>query len=171
MTIIIWNVRGLIRPSMQADVRNKIRILKLSLVVLVETKVKQASYTYIANSILPNGWKESSNMEAGSTARKWLMWDPRVVQVTVASWNPQYMHCNVKYGTVAFLLSVCYGYNNYMQRRDLWKSIIDRSKDSGLLWIVAGDFNTIRSHEKEGGAIPRAAGLIEFNDCIQEVGR
>lgn len=58
-----------------------------------------------------------------------------------------------------------------MQRRDLWKSNIDESKDSGLPWIVAGDFNTIRwTHEKEGGAIPRAAGLIEFNDCIQEAG-
>lgn len=32
-------------------------------------------------------------------------------------------------------------------------------------------FNTIRwNHENSGGAIPRAAGLIEFNDCIQEAG-
>lgn len=139
--------------------------------MLVETKVKQASYTYIANSILPNGWKESSTMEDGSTARIWMMWDPRLVQVTIASRNPQYMHCDVKYGTMAFLLSVCYGYNNYIQRRDLWTSITDRSKNSGLPRIVVGDFNAIRwTQENEGGAIPRAAGLIEFNDCIQEAG-
>ncbi|XXG88431.1 hypothetical protein AAC387_Pa12g0639 [Persea americana] len=36
MTIIIWNVRGLNRPSMQSDIRNKIRSLNLVMVVLLE---------------------------------------------------------------------------------------------------------------------------------------
>lgn len=37
--------------------------------------------------------------------------------------------------------------------------------------IVAGDFNTVRwKHEKFGGAIPRAVGLIQFNDYIKEAG-
>lgn len=126
---------------MQVDVRNKIRTLKLSLVVLLETMVKQASYNYIANSILPACWKEVSNLEDGSTtARIWMMWDPQVVHATISSQNPQCMHCDIKYGTVDFLLSMCYGYNNYMQHRDLWKSVIHRSKNSGLPWIVAGDF-------------------------------
>lgn len=45
------------------------------------------------------------------------------------------------------------------------------STTSGLPWIVPGEFNTIlRNHEKAGGAIPRARGLIEFNDCIQDAG-
>lgn len=49
--------------------------------------------------------------------------------------------------------------------------MVAASKRSVVPWIVAGDFNTIRwSHEKSGGTVPRAVGLIQFNDCIQEAG-
>ncbi|RWR83584.1 Ribonuclease H domain-containing protein [Cinnamomum micranthum f. kanehirae] len=58
-----------------------------------------------------------------------------------------------------------------MHRRSLWQSLIARSRNVSKPWIVAGDFNTIRwVLEKSEGSIPRAAGLIEFNDCIQEAG-
>lgn len=87
-----------------------------------------------------------------------------MIHVSCSSRDAQCIHCDVKYGNVDFLLPVCYGFNNYMQRRDLWRSSV-------LPWIVSGDFNTIRwNHEKSGGTIPRAVGLIAFNDCIQEAG-
>jgi len=58
-----------------------------------------------------------------------------------------------------------------MQRHDLWKTIRDLSTYSGLPWIVAGNFNTVRwNHEMHGGAGPRARGLIEFNDCLHDAG-
>ena len=57
-----------------------------------------------------------------------------------------------------------------MQRRDLWSTICNLST-CGLPWIVAGEFNTVRwTHEKHGGAAPRARGLIEFNDCLHDAG-
>ena len=63
MTILTWNVRGLNIPSMQLEVRQKIQTSKASLVVLLETKVKQSSYHCMKNSILPVGWLESSNLD------------------------------------------------------------------------------------------------------------
>lgn len=104
---------------MQSDIRNKIFNLKLALVVLVETKVKQSSYNYIANSVMPNGWRETSNIEDNYSVRIWMMWDPRLVHVTVSFRDAQIMHCKVKYENVDFLYLVCYGFNIYLQRRDL----------------------------------------------------
>ena len=81
------------------------------------------------------------------------------------------MHCKVQYRNVVFFLSACYGFNSYIERKDLWNTIIQISKSITTPWIVAGDFKIIRwSHEKSGGATPRANGLIDFNDCIQEAG-
>lgn len=171
MTILIWNVRGLNRPSMQAEIRTKIQKMKLDLVILLETRVKQTSYHSVSSSVVPNGWMESSNMNDGSSARIWILWNPRVTQVTISSKSAQCMHCEIKYGDLVFFLSACYGFNNYIQRKDLWNTIIQNSKSIKIPWIVAGDFNTIRwPHEKSGGATPRAIGLIDFNDCIQEAG-
>ena len=120
MTIIIWNVRGLNRPSMQAAVRHHIRHLKLALVILLETKVKLSSYNSIVTSVVPAGWRECSNIAQGSTARIWVMWDPRLLHVTVNASTTQCLHCEVLYGTEHFFFTACYEFNDYMQRRELW---------------------------------------------------
>ena len=81
MTILIWNVKGLNKPSMQPEIRRKIQKLKLDFVILLETRVKQASFQYVASSIVPNGWMESSNLNEGSSAHIWVLWNPRGIQV------------------------------------------------------------------------------------------
>lgn len=82
-------------------------------------------------------------MTAGASARIWVMWNPRMIQITISSRTAQCIHCEVKYGNVAFFLSACYGFTNYMQRKDLWNTILQHSKNIIVPWIVAGDFNTI----------------------------
>eukprot|EP00268_Persea_americana_P005851 TRINITY_DN12021_c0_g3_i1.p1 TRINITY_DN12021_c0_g3~~TRINITY_DN12021_c0_g3_i1.p1 ORF type:complete len:434 (+),score=46.51 TRINITY_DN12021_c0_g3_i1:1707-3008(+) len=163
MKILIWNVvRGLNRPSMQLEIRQKILSVKASLVALMETKLKPASFHCIKNYILPSRWLEVSNVDVCSSIRKWLLWNPRVVTLHVLV-EAQLIHCDIKFGAVQLYFSACYGMNNYIHRRDLWRI--------QLYLRLAGDFNTIRwTHEKIGGASPRPSGLIEFNDCIQEVG-
>ena len=171
MTLLIWNVRGLHRPSMQAAIRYQIRHLKLAMIIMLESKVKHSSYTFIVNSVVPHGWKESSNIATGSSARIWVMWDPRLIHVAVKASTTQCMHCEVMYGNEHFFFTACYGFNDYMHRRDLWQTIRGLSSSCGLPWIVAGDFNTVRwNHEKTGGVAPRARGLIDFNDCIHDAG-
>ena len=88
----------------------------------------------------------------------------------VLSMEVQLIHSAIRFGTVQFYFSACYGMNNYIHIRDLWQSIVTKATSS-LPWVLAGNFNTIGwTHEKIGGASPRPSGLIEFNDCIQEVG-
>ena len=114
MTLLIWNVRGLHRPSMQAAIRYQIRHLKLAMIIMLESKVKHSSYTFIVNSVLPHGWNESSNIATGSSARIWVMWDPRLIHVDVKASTTQCMHCEVMYGNEHFFFTACYGFNDYM---------------------------------------------------------
>ena len=66
-------------------------------------------------------------------------------------------------------MTICYGLNNYIQRRELWEAKNLLSKSITIPWSVVGDFNVIRRFEEKcGGACPNVAGLNEFNDCIHE---
>ena len=78
----------------------------------------------IKNSILPNGWLEFSNIDVFSTARIWILWNPKVVSVQNLNTDAQVIHGDINYDSSVFHLSACYGFNNYIQRRDLWKSIV-----------------------------------------------
>ena len=41
MTVLVWNVRGLNKPTRRRDVKNHIQLLSPSIVALLETKVKE----------------------------------------------------------------------------------------------------------------------------------
>lgn len=170
MTILVWNVRGLNRPSMQMEVKQKIQSVQASLVALLETRIKPASFYCIKNFLLRNGWLETTNVDTCSSSWIWLLWNPRSVHLQVLHMEPQNIHCAVQFSNFQFYFSACYGHNNYIQRRELWQSLVLKATTSQP-WVLAGDFNTLRwNHEKIGEAPPRPAGLIDFNDCIQEVG-
>lgn len=130
MTILTWNVRGLNRPLMQLEVRQRIQTLQASLVVLLETKVKRTSFYSMKNVILPNGWLEASNVDICSSTRIWLLWNPRFVSAQILNVENQIIHCDIKYRNIQIFFFACYGTNSYIQCRDLWQSIISKSSYS-----------------------------------------
>lgn len=154
---------------MQLEVRQRIQALKASLVVFLERNVKPTSFHCLKNAILPNGWLEVSNVDICSSARIWLLWNPRFVSTQILDVENQIIHCDSQYKNIRLFFSACYGTNTYIERRDLWKSILSKANMSSRPWVLVEDFNTVRwSHEKI--ACPRGLGLIEFNECLQQTG-
>ena len=87
MTILIWNVRGLNRPSMQVELRHKLLSVKASLVALLETKIKPTSFHYVKTSILPNGWMEVSNVDICSSIQIWLLGTLELLLLKCLMWR------------------------------------------------------------------------------------
>lgn len=123
---------------MQVEVRHKILSVKESLVALLETKIKPASYHCVKNAILPAGWLEVSNADICSSTRIWLLWNPRFVPIQVLDVEAQLINCDVKFDYVKLYFSACYGYNSYIQCRELWQSLISKNQSSWP-WMVAGE--------------------------------
>ena len=65
-------------------------------------------------------------------------------------------------------LSVVYGPNSPLLRKDFWVELLDIFGLSFLLWCVGGDFNVIRrSSEKLGGSSPTSS-MKDFDGFIRE---
>lgn len=66
---MIWNVRGLNGPAMHLEVKHKIQNSQLSLVGLLETRVKKSSLHSIRNCVILNGWLDESSISCSTYAR------------------------------------------------------------------------------------------------------
>ncbi|XP_044505748.1 uncharacterized protein LOC123225703 [Mangifera indica] len=82
------------------------------------------------------------------------------------------MHCEVRLvkENTSIGLTIVYGSNNPMERKFLWRNLINKSHMmQNFPWIILGDFNTIRDpQEKVGGATWGNYYCEDLRNCIRE---
>ena len=80
--ILSWNIRGLNWPNKQEDLRSFLHINKVSLIGLMETKIKMENDNKIAARAFP-GWKWENNSTPHIKGRLRIAWQPRLYEVQV----------------------------------------------------------------------------------------
>lgn len=123
LKIAAWNIRGLNNPLKQKEISSFVQSQRLSLIGIVETKVRKEHLASTVSHCFPSHWLHYSNIDAvGSTARIILAWDPLVLTVSSLSLSSQMIL--VKVASVdchkEFYASVIYGANSSRDRRQLW---------------------------------------------------
>ena len=104
MNFLIWNVRGLNDPLKQKEVVGRVRELKINLVCLIETRVKENKMNAIISRHF-QGWQMVHNYsEVAHNGRIWLLWNG--IQVDLVVSMDQSISCSVLFGTQRFYLSV-----------------------------------------------------------------
>jgi exonuclease III len=73
MNFLIWNIRGLNHPSKQKEVRDMIKLHKIGLICLIETRVKENKANRIRNSIVSD-WDYIFNYDNHFLGRIWICW-------------------------------------------------------------------------------------------------
>jgi exonuclease III len=73
MNWVIWNIRGLNHPLKQREVRKMVKWLDLSLICLVETRVRLENTHEVRESILP-GWEFVFCCSDNGLGKIWLFW-------------------------------------------------------------------------------------------------
>ncbi|KAL6586072.1 hypothetical protein OROMI_002716 [Orobanche minor] len=89
-------------------------------------------------------------------------------RIQVLKNTEQMLHVEVNCSSIptVFFLTVVYGRNTKIQRRDLWDDLLSVSQIQ-VPWMVGGDFNIIlQPEEKKGGACPIQSDMEEFSDCL-----
>lgn len=161
-----WNLRGLNDPIKQKAAKDFLNKNQLSLIGLIEHKIKTPNIRRITNYICPH-WQTTDNSVHAPIGRILLAWNPAVLTITVLTKASQFIHCHVHAIQEGhdFLVTFVYGANDHVERRDLWKDLL--SLYSALPWVVLGDFNVVRNpNEKVGGNNHWTHCLDEFNDCL-----
>ncbi|KAK3229975.1 hypothetical protein Dsin_001856 [Dipteronia sinensis] len=169
INLACWNTRGLNSTPKQSEVRKLVLDHNISLVCLIETRVRINKKTLVANSVFKD-WDMIDNYNSHSLGRIWVGWDPRILNITKIRETDQIIHCDACILDIndQFRISFVYGSNDDRLRKALWQSMCSSQHSSP--WIMLGNFNVFRSVGESIGDRSRILGAMEeFNDCLQSL--
>lgn len=166
-----WNVRGLNNPTKQVALRKFIHANSLSLVGIVESKIRKENMSSSMMCCLPSGWEFIHNGDVGPVARIIVAWRKQGSIIREIFKSDQVILISVEIDMKTFLLSVIYGFNQASSRRQLW---VDLRSCHGFVgsqpWILVGDFNSVTwQNEKLNPSHFDASAAADFNSCLNDV--
>jgi hypothetical protein len=122
----------------------------------------------IVVSMLP-GWEVINNYSTHILGRIWVYWDPSISSLKALDIHEQVITCQVD-SVVAcspWALSVVYGATQRLDRRDLLQRLNFLKFSAGCLpWLIAGDFNVVRTTQEKWGSASLTCYEKEFGDCV-----
>ncbi|KAJ8435393.1 hypothetical protein Cgig2_009644 [Carnegiea gigantea] len=161
VNIASWNVRGLNWPNKQED-------YQISLIGLLETKVKEKKVQAVANRLF-QGWEWHHNFNQTAKGRIWVSWKPQVYSIQILKVTDQLIHCVIlKVSTLDkfFIISV-HGFNLAQQRHALRLDLQGIAAYVTEAWCVLGDFNAIlHTEDRMGGIEVTDSEIRDFVDCV-----
>ena len=80
MIIGSWNIRGVCEPFKQRELRSWILNHHISMVGVLETRVRAGRSPHLIDSIMAS-WQSVSNYSQHTNGRIWLLWDPIVLDI------------------------------------------------------------------------------------------
>ncbi|XP_021859668.1 uncharacterized protein [Spinacia oleracea] len=170
MNICSWNVRGMNDPSKVGDIKNFVNVNKISVVALIETRVKLKNSSKLQNKFGAQ-WHWVSNYDHSDRGRIWIGWKHRVVTLTVVYKSEQIIHGIVSANSANFTygFTAVYGLHSIETRRSLWRELSSLSALNNLAWLVMGDFNSfLYSRDRVNGNSVTNAETIDFETCLSQ---
>lgn len=171
MKILVWNIRGFNKSLKHKEVKKILRCNKVSILCLIETKVKESNVRKVKDIICPN-WLMVHNYSTNPLGRIWICWDPGFFSMEAFSISEQIISCKVEdvKGQRAWFLSVVYGSNQGLNRKRMLRDLLhDRDFIGNLPWLVVGDFNVIRFPQESSNSLVLTCYEKEFVECINEL--
>jgi exonuclease III len=164
MNFLIWNVRGLNHPSKQKEVVSIIKRHKISLICLIETRVKENKANKVRTCIVPD-WKYVFNYEKHFLGRIWICWKKSDYEVSVLDKSDQSINCSIMAlpSYMCWFHSFVYGANQGVDRKLLWNNLCSMKTKVGTSpWLICGDFNVVLSLAEKWGSYRLSSYDIEL---------
>ncbi|MDV3166671.1 MAG: hypothetical protein Q8807_03390 ['Waltheria sp.' little leaf phytoplasma] len=171
MKVHTWNTRGFNDPIKQKEVVRRIRDLGVSMVCLVETRIKNSKMQSVLDRWF-QGWEMLHNYAYAVNGRVWILWrDMDRVELVGAS--DQYITVKAVIASKLFYFTGVYASNFGDVRKRLWDSLLELKGVIGESpWLLAGDFNvTAQLNESSGHEVTRVTNdMLDFQQCLQDTG-
>ncbi|KAI9080045.1 hypothetical protein K1719_037978 [Acacia pycnantha] len=139
---------------------------KVDVVVILEPRISGIQATKVIKS---RGFKYSVRVEAvGFAGGIWMVWNSEELSVEVLVQEEQFLHCRLKLGWKEMLFTAVYANPCEQQRQQTWNSLHSLAREIFEPWLVAGDFNEIKTPlEQKGGGRVSETRCKKFNEWIQ----
>ena len=124
MKIIIWNCRGVLKPSFQNRVRELVQNHNPAILVVMETRVGGERAREITNRLPFDGAVHTDTIRyAGGL---WVLWNSNRVDISQLSNTEQEVHIAIKvrFSNASWLLSVMYASPRGAKRQVMWSNLM-----------------------------------------------
>ncbi|KAJ9544003.1 hypothetical protein OSB04_023710 [Centaurea solstitialis] len=163
----------LVNKQKEGEVRKVLIENGVSFCALVETHLRADMLGNICNQVF-GSWKWISNTNVSPNGTRIILaWDDCVGDVMMLECHAQFIHCFVRLrgGTGSFFLTIVYGSNSCVERRELWSGLRKAKVLMGTQpWTIMGDFNSMLfPHDGFGGTSRRNASMEEFFSCVEDI--
>ncbi|GAV83884.1 Exo_endo_phos domain-containing protein, partial [Cephalotus follicularis] len=163
-----WNVRGLNDPSKQSEIRAFISSNSISLLGILESRVRVHNLDIVARNI-NKSWSFVSNCSVSMSGRIVVMWDSSLLHFDPVYVNEQAIHRQVTLvnNINFFFVSFVYGMCDRKARLSLWDDLnhcADRFRNNP--WAVLGGFNVTRYGDEHSASRRVTKAMHEFNSAI-----
>ncbi|KAI9100218.1 hypothetical protein K1719_024436 [Acacia pycnantha] len=142
---------------------------KVDVAVILEPRISGALAT---KTIKSWGFKFSERVEAvGFSGGIWILWNLEDICMDVLVKEEQFIHCRLTLNGKGMLFTAVYANPNEHRRQRLWNSLHDLAGEIAEPWLLAGDFNEIKSPlEQKGGGRVNEVRCRKFSEWIQTCG-
>uniref|UniRef100_A0A7N0TYK2 Endonuclease/exonuclease/phosphatase domain-containing protein n=1 Tax=Kalanchoe fedtschenkoi TaxID=63787 RepID=A0A7N0TYK2_KALFE len=168
-TSIIWNIRGINKPTARAYLPSLIKRYQPSILVILEHKSNPSKLKQLADKLGFMAFVENSMINK----HIWIMWHPSIVSLTNFIPHEQSIHCCITdiSSNKSCMGSFVYGRWSRHARQRLWSFLLDQTP-SHFPWIIAGDFNVVASRQdkKGGDQLQHDGSIRDFNEFMISAG-
>lgn len=169
VSIASWNIRGLNSLIKQTEVKNLLQENKITVLGLLETKVKAVNCDRVMRNI--SDWRWISNHNSSYNGRVMVLWDSRKIELKEVQQGEQYIHCFLTVSDTGqrFYCTFLYACNTDRERGCLWQALYSIAGQMNSPWVVLGDFNTCpRYDERWMGGVTVQMDTTELETVITE---
>ena len=169
MKIISWNTKGLGSRKKRRVVKDFLRLENPDVVMIQETKSVVCDRRFVGSVWTIRNKEWAAFPACGASSGNLIIWDSKKLcseEVVIGSFS-----ISVKFaldGCGPLWLSVVYGPNSSLLRKDFWAEILDIFGLSYPLWCVGGDFNVIRRSSEKLGGFRLTSSKKDFDGFIRE---
>ena len=169
MNIIVWNCRGVLKPSFQKYVRELVQNHDPAILVVMETRVGGEKARAITDNLLFDGAIHTNTI--GYAGGLWVLWKPNKVEVSSLASTEQEIHIIVKVqpSNLSWLFTAVYTSPRSVARHILWNNLIKVADLHNMPWVIAGDFNEpLMEDDKFGGRAVSVSRSLLFKEFLDK---
>ncbi|XP_074289295.1 uncharacterized protein LOC141614451 [Silene latifolia] len=163
---MVWNVQGTDSKKRISARKEVVRTYKPTVLALVETHMGGDHATKLGSILGYDGYSRVNAISFSGGI--WVYWKTELVSVIPVFEHQQYITLEIsRNGESPWFFSAVYASPDPSNRRALWDELQTFAQDNNHPWLLAGDFNEIRSlNERHGGDANMARRCKNFNNWI-----
>lgn len=168
MNFLSINIRGVLDPEKAKWIKGIKRSHKLNFICMQETKVSDIELgrasSYWGNECLDYDFVSSHGRSGGLLN----LWDPRLFTKS-SSYKSRYLLLTsgkIKGLDQTFHILNLYAPQNLAAKYELWNEVISLKSNNQGIWIILGDFNSVRTAEERNNSSFNSVCARNFNDFI-----